>query len=226
MLLSARPVRAASPEPSQLSGPAFRSMSSSDSSISESDSIPSLTVSAFPTSTIVVTNLPSLLFSDLADLHPLFYPFGQIKKLEVLADSAEGATSVLVEYTSAVGAQEAKETIQGQSYAGFKVNVLFVRSVAQVLDDKNTKTNHMDDFQPLDSVLAASSNAFLLGSGRTNFYYDAQRNCYNNHNDAPRNLLQPQQHPYLYASPPSIYPFYGPSGSRFGSCSFYLIHVG
>ena len=43
---------------------------------------PSLT----STTTILVTNLPSVLFSQAADLRPLLCPFGTIKNLQVIVD--------------------------------------------------------------------------------------------------------------------------------------------
>jgi hypothetical protein len=92
---------------------------------------PPLGVSLTPTSTILVTNLPSALFSEILDLHPLLCPFGGIKTLKILdsglGDLCLGKTSVLVEYTTVSGAKEAKEALHGQFYACYPVCVLYIQ---------------------------------------------------------------------------------------------------
>jgi hypothetical protein len=88
-------------------------------------------VSLIPTSTILVTNLPSALFSEILDLHPLLCPFGGIKTLKILdsslGDLCLGKTSVLVEYATVSGAKEAKEALHGQFYACYPVCVLYIQ---------------------------------------------------------------------------------------------------
>ncbi|KAI0066891.1 RNA-binding domain-containing protein [Artomyces pyxidatus] len=81
-------------------------------------------------SSLVVSNLPTLLFSQPSDLEPLFFPFGDIKRLERLpaspADLYSGAFSVVVTYSSAASAQEAKDSLQGQNYANQSLVVEFL----------------------------------------------------------------------------------------------------
>ncbi|KZT23641.1 hypothetical protein NEOLEDRAFT_1211681 [Neolentinus lepideus HHB14362 ss-1] len=80
--------------------------------------------------TLLVSNLPTLLFSQTVDLHPLFCPFGDIKKLEILEPthtaSQPSTISVLVQYASVVSAQEAKDALQNQVYAGYAIRLEYM----------------------------------------------------------------------------------------------------
>ncbi|KAF8265411.1 hypothetical protein EI94DRAFT_329097 [Lactarius quietus] len=67
---------------------------------------------------ILVRNLPALLFAQDSDLEPLFCPFGDVKDIQ-----RQGATrshtdtiSVIVTYSSVAGAREAKAGLEGQRY--------------------------------------------------------------------------------------------------------------
>ncbi|KAJ8082824.1 hypothetical protein PM082_008680 [Marasmius tenuissimus] len=76
-----------------------------------------------PSNALLVTNLPFLLFSQTSDLEPLLCPFGEVKKLQIISiPSPQETTSALVEYTDISSAQEAKEYLQGQCYANYRIN--------------------------------------------------------------------------------------------------------
>ncbi|KAI0281827.1 hypothetical protein BGY98DRAFT_912992 [Russula aff. rugulosa BPL654] len=70
---------------------------------------------------IVVHNLPALLFAQDSDLEPLFCPFGEVKGIRKQGPSSSsqspaGTISVLVTYLSVTGAREAKRALHGQTY--------------------------------------------------------------------------------------------------------------
>ncbi len=103
------------------------SSASSNSSINGNGlDLSSLVPSSTPTSTVLVSNLPTLLFGQLHDLHPLFVPFGPVKELRVVENSPGGSTSALVVYATAVSAKDAKESLAGQCYANFRVETRYV----------------------------------------------------------------------------------------------------
>ncbi|KAF9233193.1 hypothetical protein BU15DRAFT_54228, partial [Melanogaster broomeanus] len=83
-----------------------------------------------PTSTLLVSNLPTVLFTQISDLHPLFYPFGPIKDMRILGpfpgDPLNRTVTAVVQYDDASIAQEAKETLQFQSYAGYPIGVHYI----------------------------------------------------------------------------------------------------
>ncbi|KAK0203676.1 hypothetical protein DFS33DRAFT_820194 [Desarmillaria ectypa] len=82
------------------------------------------TVTTLPTNALLVSELPALLFSQPCDLHPLLDPFGKISKLDIIEPSSvSGTISVRVEYSSIASAREAKEALQGQSYANHRIDV-------------------------------------------------------------------------------------------------------
>ncbi|KAI0087406.1 hypothetical protein BDY19DRAFT_955626 [Irpex rosettiformis] len=83
---------------------------------------------ACPVPALLVTNLPSVLFSQVTDLHPLLCPFGEIVNLKIVSEKhEEGTISVFVEYKTASQAKEASEALCGQLYASKPVNVEFVQ---------------------------------------------------------------------------------------------------
>jgi hypothetical protein len=86
-------------------------------------------VSLTPSSKLLVLNLPTLLFAQTSDLHPLFYPFGPIKEVKLLDTStlSNGTTSALVEYTDVSNAQEAKDALQRQLYGSLRLEVWFIQ---------------------------------------------------------------------------------------------------
>lgn len=88
----------------------------------------SLVTSALPTLSLLVSNLPTLLFSQVQDLRPLFFPFGQIDKLEIVHISPLGSISVIVQYSTTTAAQEAKESLNGQLYGNFRIDAQYIGS--------------------------------------------------------------------------------------------------
>ncbi|KAG0706952.1 hypothetical protein DFH29DRAFT_899303 [Suillus ampliporus] len=105
-------------------------------------------VSLAPSSKLLVSNLPTLLFAQASDLHPLFYPFGPIKAVDLL-DSATlgiGTASALVEYINIANAQEAKDALQRQFYGSSRLEVCFIQ----------------DNIQPVGSSAAAYAQSPML----------------------------------------------------------------
>ena len=100
--------------------------------------IQSFVVSIAVTSTLLIKNLPMLLFSQLSELEPLLLPFGQIKKLEILetsgSDAATGFVTVAVEYATADSAYEAKMTLDGQVYVNNILKIEFIQLVPSTYD--------------------------------------------------------------------------------------------
>jgi hypothetical protein len=94
----------------------------------------SYTTSVDPTPTLLVSRLPSILFSQTQDLEPLFYPYGPLKKLQVIGAGLNGTLSVLAQYLSSSAAQEAKEALHGQTYVNCQVEVQFLRAATSPLD--------------------------------------------------------------------------------------------
>lgn len=173
MLLDSRTSLRSSPSAIQPEIHDASSANSSTSSIGPNEKhLASLALSLVPTPTLLVTNLPTFLFSQLQDMHPLFYPFGHIEKLDVVeTPSDDTSTSAIVEYGSAEVAQEAKETLDGQYYAGHQVTVRFVRTksspldLASVSDAAYHTTNAFPAFDPF-----ARQSPYLLGPSGS--YYD------------------------------------------------------
>ncbi|KAI0642806.1 hypothetical protein C8Q79DRAFT_984304 [Trametes meyenii] len=84
---------------------------------------------AMPSSTLLVKNLPGVLFSQVADLHPLLGPYGDVKKLEILSLSGNGThVSAMVEYSTITQATEAAHALEGQAYSDPPLSVEFVRT--------------------------------------------------------------------------------------------------
>ncbi len=88
---------------------------------------PFLMICSSPTTTLLVSNLPTLLFSQAQDLHPLFFPFGHIDSLEVAQVSRLGCMSVIIQYSSIASAQEARDSLNGQLYGSFRIETRYVR---------------------------------------------------------------------------------------------------
>lgn len=110
------------------------SSDSSDSSLDSHEADPaSLATSSVPTASLLVTNLPTLLFSQAQDLHPLFFPFGHIEKLEIVQVSPLGTMSVVVQYSQASIAQEAKESLSGQRYGSYQVEARYVKPAVPLI---------------------------------------------------------------------------------------------
>ncbi|KIY63809.1 hypothetical protein CYLTODRAFT_381668 [Cylindrobasidium torrendii FP15055 ss-10] len=85
--------------------------------------------STMPTSTLIVSELPSLLFGQLQDMHPLLDPYGKIDNLELLQlpHVTPGTITAKVEYASIASAREALECLNGQVYVNFKLRVQYLQ---------------------------------------------------------------------------------------------------
>ena len=119
-----------SPSPKNYDKPTVASSDTSESSSGSHDSDPAfLATCSVPTPSLLVTNLPTLLFSQAQDLHPLFFPFGHIEKLEIVQVSPLGTMSVVVRYSAAHVAQEAKETLSGQLYGSYQIEACYVKPI-------------------------------------------------------------------------------------------------
>lgn len=192
-----------------LETPAAPSADSSASSItSHENDLASLSPSPVATPTLLVTNLSSLLFSQLQDMHPLFYPFGRIKKLEIVDPSSPGSTSVVVEYASALIAQEAKETLHGQCYAGYQISARYVRSKSSLLDLAPLSDAAFYHTNALPRAFAPfpRQSSFLLESTDSGSYYDSPMD-FQRFNDGLRHALSGPQHAHLYATHPAFNSF-------------------
>ncbi|KIK93410.1 hypothetical protein PAXRUDRAFT_829019 [Paxillus rubicundulus Ve08.2h10] len=91
-----------------------------------------------PTTKLLVSNLPTLLFTQVSDLRPLFYPFGPIKDMKILESSPgnplDETVTAVVQYANASIAREAKETLQFQSYAGYPIGVHYMCDTVPLTD--------------------------------------------------------------------------------------------
>ncbi|KAF9475131.1 hypothetical protein BDN70DRAFT_841358 [Pholiota conissans] len=166
MLLDSRS-NVPSPSPSPFERQRSITSDSSDSSLESHEADPaSLTTSFVPTTSLLVTNLPTLLFSQAQDLHPLFFPFGRIEKLEIVQVSPLGTMSVLVQYSRVNVAQEAKESLTGQLYGSCQIEARFVRpATTSVLSDLN-KNLPDGDAMAVDQNLTCFSNPILRSINR------------------------------------------------------------
>ena len=145
MLLDSRS-RLPSPSPRSHDKPSLASSDSSESSSGSQDSDPAfLATCSVPTTSLLVTNLPTLLFSQAQDLHPLFFPFGHIEKLEIVQVSPLGTMSVVVRYSAAHVAQEAKETLSGQLYGSYQIEARYVKPIGSNLFDLSTSGRMTED---------------------------------------------------------------------------------
>lgn len=81
------------------------------------------------TSTLLVTNLPTVFFSQPGDLQPLLRPYGDIVNLKIIPDQTsgdQGLTSVLIEYKTVTQAAEARDALSGQYYGRKPIKVEFI----------------------------------------------------------------------------------------------------
>ncbi|KAJ6582910.1 hypothetical protein DFH09DRAFT_278312 [Mycena vulgaris] len=128
----------ASPSPSPVLG---------SEPLSDNQALPSL--SATPTTTLLLANLPSLLFGSEDDLRGLVCPFGRVKALRIVSLStsspspaassscsfpiatstpvpATPITAAIVQYLALPAAQDARRALDGESYAGCTVRVAYL----------------------------------------------------------------------------------------------------
>ncbi|OSX60828.1 hypothetical protein POSPLADRAFT_1034431 [Postia placenta MAD-698-R-SB12] len=138
-----------SPSPFEFGGP---SSGPSSASVSLSSTpLPERPCASVPiqATSLLVSNLPAVLFSQLADLHPLFCPFGDIKKIEILDyaryNTTQGHITVIVEYATVAQAQDAGNALHGQMYSATPVKVEFLQQpinpeFGAPLDCKDSRT--------------------------------------------------------------------------------------
>jgi hypothetical protein len=116
-----------------------------------------------PTS-IVVHNLPAVLFAQDSDLEPLFYPFGEVKGIRKQSPSSSshsraGTISVLVTYLSGTGAREAKIALHGQTYGDIP---LIVESLPPFYNHETNLKPGRDHLSR--SSLNPSASPFVIGT--------------------------------------------------------------
>ncbi|KAF8504396.1 hypothetical protein F5888DRAFT_1655357 [Russula emetica] len=116
-----------------------------------------------PTS-IVVHNLPALLFAQDSDLEPLFCPFGEVKGIRKQGPSSSsqsraGTISVLVTYLSVTGAREAKIALHGQTYGDIP---LIVESFPPFYNQETNLKPGRDHLSR--SSLNPSASPFVIGT--------------------------------------------------------------
>ncbi|KAH9899186.1 hypothetical protein C8Q73DRAFT_678867 [Cubamyces lactineus] len=91
---------------------------------------------AIPSCCLSIKNLPTVLFSQLSDLHPLLGPYGDIKKLELLRSAGDRAhVSAVVEYASVTQAVEAMQALNGQVYSNVPLAAEFMPAGSGSLGD-------------------------------------------------------------------------------------------
>lgn len=79
-----------------------------------------------PTTTLLVSNLPAMLFSQIQDLHPLLCPFGRIERIQTVQIPNADTISAVVQYASSEAALEAKASLNGQAYGNVHIEAHFV----------------------------------------------------------------------------------------------------
>ncbi|KAJ7060984.1 hypothetical protein C8F01DRAFT_178543 [Mycena amicta] len=99
----------------------------------DTQALPSLSNAATPV--VLLANLPSLLFGAEDDLRGLVCPFGKVKALRLVkmplsstftSAPAPGTTAAVVHYTTLSAAQDACRSLDGESYAGCTLRVVFL----------------------------------------------------------------------------------------------------
>ncbi|KAJ7196555.1 hypothetical protein GGX14DRAFT_672929, partial [Mycena pura] len=108
----------------------------------DSQALPNL--SATPTTTVLLANLPSLLFGSQDDLRGLVCPFGSVEALRIiqipipsfasgspLSASVAAPTPIIaavVQYSTLSAAQDARHALDGELYAGCSVRVAYLEA--------------------------------------------------------------------------------------------------
>ncbi|KAF5371666.1 hypothetical protein D9758_003533 [Tetrapyrgos nigripes] len=169
------------------------------------------TLTFTPSTTILVTNLPFILFSSTSDLEPLLCPFGKITKLEMIAlPSPQETTSALVEYTTLEDAKDAKESLQGQCYANYRVNAEYVCPTASSIIS-HVSTPEIPNFDPkmFGSERSSSRSSCSTVSGQQCFHRPKSSNAIPPRNKRPLQDISngshyfdsKPHHPFQYAQP-------------------------
>ncbi|KAF8889589.1 hypothetical protein BD779DRAFT_1469686 [Infundibulicybe gibba] len=149
-------------------------LNSSNSSIDPPELEPgSLTPVIFPNPTLVIKNLPTLIFSEIQDLHPLLCPYGPIKKLELVSQPHQTCATVIVEYSSVEIAVEAKESLQGQSYAGYEIEAQYIRTPPPPLD-ANWNVNRGRPLNALAPPFFHTSHKFIPGPACSDMFHETR----------------------------------------------------
>ncbi|PFH50605.1 hypothetical protein AMATHDRAFT_60706 [Amanita thiersii Skay4041] len=175
----------------------FHSTESPNTSVDSNDlDLSSLAPSSNPTPTLLVFNLPTLLFSQPQDLRPLFYPFGPIKKLEVLEHSSTGSVSVIVDYANTAAAREAKDTLNGQCYANFRVGACYLRSALPTSHPHMPQTLRPNHCGLKNNAALIPCYEHFLPQGLTGQYYDTESPQIPS---APIDTVQPNIHAIHHA---------------------------
>lgn len=114
-------------------------------------------------SSLLVNNLPAVLFSQLSDLHPLFGPYGDVKKLEILpsASGDHGHVSAIVHYATFSQAKDAAQALHGQAYSSTPISVEFVRGSSDGVTDLDGKTGLNPHAAPFVVQSGFAPNAVL-----------------------------------------------------------------
>jgi RNA recognition motif-containing protein len=110
---------------------------------------------------ILVRNIPALLFAQDSDLEPLFCPFGDVKDIQRQGVSSStrfhaDTFSVIVTYSSAAGAREAKAGLEGQRYGDTPLIVKHL-SPFRVGGDTETGLNYGCDHASRSSLNPCAS---------------------------------------------------------------------
>lgn len=130
------------------------------------------TTTTLPTNTLLVSELPALLFSQPRDLHPLLDPFGKISKLDIIEPpTVSGSISVRVEYSSTTSAREAKEALQGQCYANHRIDVQYVQIATSDPPAGQYDVEGPYSSVPIDGSLTHSAPGFGP------FHYSSNSSC-------------------------------------------------
>ena len=229
MLLDSRS-RLPSPTPKSYDKPTLASSDISESSSGSHDSdLAFLATCSDPTASLLVTNLPTLLFSQAQDLHPLFFPFGRIEKLEIVQVSPLGTMSVVVQYSAAHVAQEAKETLSGQLYGSYQIEARYVKPIGSKLFDLSTSGLMTADRKSDGPVFTPSD---FLGQPRVQDDHDTGRMKDLAHSSHPGLATGPFFHraisqPRPLTSLPSAFPgnFQDYDSSRLSSVDARLVYL-
>jgi hypothetical protein len=112
-----------------------------------------LTQSLQPRSTLLISNLPNLLFSQSCDLEPLVYPYGKVQKIERRPTGQNGLFSAIVIYESASDAGEARDALNGQVYgnSALVVEMLSQPSPANPLITRTSSSSSIPSLNPYAS---------------------------------------------------------------------------
>lgn len=107
-------------------------------------------------STLLISNLPNLLFSQDCDLEPLLYPYGKVKKLERQPTGQNGLFSAVVIYESPSDAQEARHALHGQVYGNHAL-------VVEILDNPSMQPPLRPSSSTSSGYLNPYASPFVYG---------------------------------------------------------------